>query len=210
MDSAFRWRNIEKQSPEASAAIPRPVAAVDDLAFVDRFGKGAEACADQEAACRARSPGSAEAVSDPGAAFRLLEPDDAAKLVALHLVAGIRSRRARFSAAVNDESVRRRCEGLDWSRFFAIGAFVNRRMDAVVEIFRIDDDWRRAEAAATGMPYFDRASAAALAASAALEARARGCRELVLVEPAPSDPWRRALTQVGEAEGRGADVVIRL
>jgi hypothetical protein len=149
--------------------------------------------------------------ADAGATliFELLTPDDAAKLIALHLVANIGRRRARFGAALNDEGVLRHCEALDWNRFFAVGAFVRRRMDAVVEIFRLGDDWRRAEVTATGMRNFQLLSAAALMAHAAQEARRRGCVELVWVEAAPHDPWRRALMCIGDAEARGADIVIR-
>jgi hypothetical protein len=142
--------------------------------------------------------------------FELLTSDDAAKLIALHLVADIGRRRARFGAALDDGGVRRYCEGLDWNRFFAMGAFVKRRMDAVVEIFRLGDDWRRAEVAATGMPNFQLLSAADLMAHAAREARTRGCVELVWVEAAPRDPWRRALMHIGDAGARGADIVVRL
>ena len=150
------------------------------------------------------------ALPPEGPYFELLTPDDGAKLIALHLVADMGRRRARFGAALNDEGVRRHCEGLDWNRFLAVGAFVNRRMDAVVEIFRLGDDWRRAEMAATGMPYFQLLPAAALMAHAAEEARGRGCVELVWVEPAPLDPWRRALMSIGDAEARDADIVVRL
>jgi hypothetical protein len=83
-------------------------------------------------------------------------------------------------------------------------------MDAVVEIFRLGDDWCRAEVAATGMPNFQLHSAAALMAHAAQEARSRGCVELVWVEATPHDPWRRALMRIGDAEARGADIVVRL
>jgi hypothetical protein len=144
------------------------------------------------------------------ATFAPLTPDDIPKLTALLSVADLAQRRARFGGALCDAAVRRHYESLDWTRYFAIGAFVRRRMEAVIEFYPADADGRRAEIAALGMRGVAQRLGPGLAASAAQQAKRRGLAELIWTEPDPNDPWRSTLLSLGEARAVGDHIVLRL
>jgi hypothetical protein len=144
------------------------------------------------------------------ATFEPLTPDDAPKLTALLSVADPAQRRARFGAALGEEAVRRHCESLDWTRYFAVGAFVRRRMEAVVEFYPADAEGRRAEIAALGMRGAAQRLGPGLAASAAHHAKRRGLAELIWIEPDATDPWRSTLLSLGTASARGDHIVLQL
>jgi hypothetical protein len=144
------------------------------------------------------------------ATFEPLTPDDAPKLMALVSVADLGQRRARFGAALCEASVRRHYESLDWTRYFAVGAFIRRRMEAVVEFYPADAEGRRAEIAAMGMRNVAPRLGQGLAASAAHQAKRRGLAELVWIEPDACDPWRSTLLSLGTASALGDHILLRL
>jgi hypothetical protein len=144
------------------------------------------------------------------AAFEPLTPDDAPKLTALLCVVDPAQRRTRFGAALCQDAIRRHCESIDWTRYFAVGAFVRRRMEAVVEFYLADAEGRRAEIAALGMQGAAQRLGQGLAASAAHHAKRRGLTELVWVEPTTNDPWRTTMLSLGTASARAGHIVLRL
>jgi hypothetical protein len=102
-------------------------------------------------------------------------------------------RRARFGAALPDDAIRRHYVAQDFSRFLAFGAFVQGRLEAVVELYALGPDWRRAEICAMGLPGAQARWTDELAEGAAARARDRGCSELVWIEVAAPDGWVTAL-----------------
>jgi GNAT superfamily N-acetyltransferase len=143
------------------------------------------------------------------ATFDPLTSDDAPKLYALLSVADPAQRRARFGGAFSEAAIRRHYESLDWTRYFAVGAFVRRRLEAVIEFYP-DAEGRRAEIAALGLRGAAKRLGQALAASAAHHARRRGLAELIWIEPAASDPWRSTLLSLGMARAVGDQIIFSL
>lgn len=144
------------------------------------------------------------------ATFETLTPDDAPKLTALMSVADRAQRRARFGAALCEAAIRRHYESLDWTRYFAVGAFIRRRMEAVIEFYPLDAEGRRAEIAALGMRAVAQRLGQGLATAAAHHAKQRGLAELIWVKPDSSDPWRTTLLSLGTARALGDHIVLRL
>jgi hypothetical protein len=144
------------------------------------------------------------------ATFEPLTSDDAPKLTALLFVVDPAQRRARFGAALCGAAIRRHCESLDWTRYFAVGAFVRRRMEAVIEFYPGDAEGRRAEISALGMRGAPQRLGQGLAASAAHHAKQRGLAELIWIEPDANDPWRSTLLSLGTASALGDHIVLRL
>jgi hypothetical protein len=126
--------------------------------------------------------------------FEEIDREDLPKLIALALVLDRARRRARFGASLTDQAVRRHYFGLNLARFLAYGAFVQRRLEAVVEIHALGDDWRRAEICALGLPNAQTRWGAALAKAAAARAQTHGCSDLVWIEVGEPDGWTRAIS----------------
>src|SRR5258707_14218845 len=74
------------------------------------------------------------AVLDRGRSLKALDSADADMLSRFYLGLKFAGRRARFGAAVSDESIRRFCRAIDWSRVVAIGRVRSHCLEAVIEV----------------------------------------------------------------------------
>jgi hypothetical protein len=116
-----------------------------------------------------------------------LHPTESFRLAALYQVADFDARRARFGAAVSEDSVRRHLRRLDLNQTLVIGAFRHGRMDAAMELHSFFDNWERAEIAFIGRRRFPKTLHAALLDAAIGEARDRGCETLYFEPPGYGD-----------------------
>jgi hypothetical protein len=119
--------------------------------------------------------------------FAELHPTESFRLAALYQVADFDARRARFAAAVSEDSVRRHLRRLDLNQTLVVGAFRRGRMDAAMELHPFFDNWERAEIVFIGRRRFPITLHAALLDAAIGEARDRGCNTFYFEPPGYGD-----------------------
>jgi hypothetical protein len=122
------------------------------------------------------------AALDKGRSLKTLDSTDAAMLSRFYLGLKFAERRARFGAAISDESIQRFCRAIDWGRVIAIGRVRNHCLEAVIEVHPLCASWDTAEIAlASAMPAARTRIFAELLQIAAFAAGHRGCSTLTML-----------------------------
>jgi hypothetical protein len=122
------------------------------------------------------------AALDKGRSLKTLDTADADMLSRFYLGMKFAERRARFGAAMSDESIRRFCRAIDWSRVIAIGRVRSHCLEAVIEVHPLGASWDTAEIAlASAVPAARSRIFAELLQIAAFAAGHRGCSTLTML-----------------------------
>jgi hypothetical protein len=119
---------------------------------------------------------------DKGRVLRTLCSADSEKLLQFYLGMNFQQRRARFGAAVSNESIERFCRGIDWTRIIVVGRERSYCLEAVIEIHPLVASWDIAEIALANMVPAGRSRIIAeLLQIAAFAAGRRGCSMLKML-----------------------------
>jgi hypothetical protein len=119
--------------------------------------------------------------------FRVLRPEDAPLLRAFLLSLSGSQRRERFAGGISDHAINRHCDDLNWEYYFAFGWISHLVIRSLVELYPVGGSWETAEVTATTSRNCYRSSLASMLEYSLSEARRRGCRHLVIVEPSQDD-----------------------
>ena len=137
---------------------------------------------------------------DKGRTSRILSSLDAGRLLQFYQGLNFHQRRARFGAAISNESIAQFCQSIDWNSVIIIGRVRAYCLEAVVEIHPLCSAWRDAEITmANVVPIGRDRIFAQLLQLAAFAAGDRGCSILMMLLTPEDREWLPLLADLGTA-----------